>query len=656
MKPIDKRKVIGTVIGIIFFISCLVYFTYAWYEWRSGNNTVNLTIKDSSVECTNGPSIEVKNIGPILSLKDGVKANFNIKNTGGEEINITLGLNITSISSSLRTDSFKWALLQDTTGTNNFDYSKTPLLSGNFSNLGIKENTLSSTIKVAGNKTYSFVFVVYIDGNMENSESMMSGSMKATITYGDCGTTTTKQYLNTVSPGSYVKYTGTNGCSGKSCKGQNANYVDSSDMGYCDLSDYKFNASGWRVAYINDGTAYLTSGGSPECMCTDSSGNASTSCSDYETTTGVPNHLANLNAKALTYCNSTYAYGGVCNNTSAWNMKDEDFQKITGDTLSIAYNKIEDYYDDTEGYYDDYAIINNGSAYWFGSPDSAFSTHAFIWDPEAPRGVFSTVSRHAPGVRPVLRLQSSVIVTGGTGTYEDPYIINNGVTRLAEVEPGSYVKYTGTNGCSGKSCEGQNANYTSTDKGYCFDSDFQFNTSGWRIAYISNDTAYLTSGGSPECMCTDSSGNASTSCSDSETTIGVPNHLANLNAKALTYCNSTYAYGGVCNNTSAWNMKDEDFQKITGDTLSTAYDNYRDYYNDFSIINNGGTYWFASFPASAPSAFTFLWYPNIKFVNYLHSSGVYGVRPVLRLKSSVIVTGGTGTYEDPYTISPDSTK
>ena len=188
MKPIDKRKVIGTVIGIIFFISCLVYFTYAWYEWRSGNNTVNLTIKDSSVECTNGPSIEVKNIGPILSLKDGVKANFNIKNTGGEEINITLGLNITSISSSLRTDSFKWALLQDTTGTNNFDYSKPPLLSGNFSNLGIKENTLSSTIKVAGNSTYSFMFIVYIDGNMENSESMMSGSMKATITYGDCGT------------------------------------------------------------------------------------------------------------------------------------------------------------------------------------------------------------------------------------------------------------------------------------------------------------------------------------------------------------------------------------------------------------------------------------------------------------------------------------
>ncbi len=419
MKPIDKRKVIGTVIGIIFFISCLVYFTYAWYEWRSGNNTVNLTIKDSSVECTNGPSIEVKNIGPILSLKDGVKANFNIKNTGGEEINITLGLNITSISSSLRTDSFKWALLQDTTGTNNFDYSKPPLLSGNFSNLGIKENTLSSTIKVAGNKTYSFVFVVYIDGNMENSESMMSGSIKATITYGDCGTINEllvlPASLTKVPVGSYVKYTGNNGCSGKACEGQNAHYVSSSDMGYCYSSDYKFNASGWRVAYVSDGTAYLTSAGSPECMCTDSSGNASTSCSDHETTEGVPNHLANLNSKALTYCNSIYAYGGVCNNTSAWNIKDEDFQKITGDTLGTASDKESDYYDD-------FSIINNGGYYWFATSNSAFSASTFYWLPDI-RYVYSSYSNSAYGVRPVLRLKSSVIATGGSGTMDDPYII-----------------------------------------------------------------------------------------------------------------------------------------------------------------------------------------------------------------------------------------
>ena len=30
-KDIDARKVVGTVIGIVIFVSCAFYFTYAWY-------------------------------------------------------------------------------------------------------------------------------------------------------------------------------------------------------------------------------------------------------------------------------------------------------------------------------------------------------------------------------------------------------------------------------------------------------------------------------------------------------------------------------------------------------------------------------------------------------------------------------------------------
>ena len=73
--------------------------------------------------------------------------------------------------------------------------------------------------------------------------------------------------LSSVASGSYVKYTGSNGCSGKACEGQNANYVSDSNMGYCYSSSYKFNANGWRVAYTkkND-SAYLISAGAPECF------------------------------------------------------------------------------------------------------------------------------------------------------------------------------------------------------------------------------------------------------------------------------------------------------------------------------------------------------------------------------------------------------
>ena len=647
-KDIDARKVVGTVIGIVIFISCAFYFTYAWYQWKSGNSTVDLTIKDGSVECSSGPSVDVKNIGPVLNISDGVKTSFSVKNTGSVNVTLTLGLNITSISDSLKTESFKYALYQDTTGSNQFDYTATPLLTGNFSKMVIGNNTLSTSLTIGKNSTSSFQFVVYIDGSMPNDSSMMNSSLSSKITYGNCDTLT--RFLSNAEPGAYVKYTGNNGCSGKACEGQNANYVSDTDMGYCYDSSYKFNANGWRVAYVKDGSAYLTSAGSPECMCTNSDGTSSgTSCSSNETTVGVPKHLANLNAKALTYCNSSYAYGGKCDSSSAWNMNENDFQYITGDTLKMSYENI---VNGKVGLYDDYSIINNGGAYWFSTLffGSDISSSVFIWAP-SHRGAASTSSEEDIGVRPVLRLASSVKVTGGSGTYEDPYTINNEV-KLSDVAPGSYVKYTGNNGCSGKACEGQNANYVSdTDMGYCANWSYEFNENGWRVAYVKDGSAYLISAGAPECMCTINGGiSFGTSCDSFEQASGVLKHRTNLNAKALTYCNSSYAYGGKCNSSSAWNMNDNDFQNVTGDTLNVARGKDDGSYDNYSLINNGGYYWFAT-PDSTSSEYTFYWLPYGGLVTCNHSGFAYGVRPVLRLASSVKVTGGSGTYENPYTIS-----
>ena len=464
-----------------------------------------------------------------------------------------------------------------------------------------------------------------------------------TGTYEDPYTIKVSKLLSKVEVNSYVKYTGSNGCTDKSCEGQNANYVSDTNMGYCANSSYKYNANGWRIAYTKEGTAYLTSAGSPECMCTNYDGTAGTSCNSYEETNGVPKHLANLKKKALTYCNSTYAYGGKCDSNSAWNMADADFQSITGDTLSTAYGKQN---------YNNYSIINNGGLYWFGTLKDNISPqmYTFYWAPDARYVYYGYNSSLAHGLRPVLRLQSSVEITGGFGTYEDPYTISNGNTMLSEVAPGSYVKYTGNNGCSGISCKGQNVNYVSdTDMGYCADSGNKFNANGWRIAYTKEGTAYLISAGSPECMCTNSSGTAGTSCGDRfEQTGGAPKHLANLNKKALTYCNSTYAYKGKCDSNSAWNMADADFKAITGDSLSTAYQ--KSIYDNYSIINNGGAYWFGE-PLNTSNAYVLYWNPSYRYVTHYNTNLVYGLRPVLRLAYTVRITGGTGTYKDPYTIS-----
>ena len=140
--------------------------------------------------------------------------------------------------------------------------------------------------------------------------------------------------LNTVETGSYVQYTGTNGCTGESCNGQNANYVDDTDMGYCNSSSYKFSVNGWRVGYIKDESAYLVAAGANECLCTNSDGTTSNnSCSSHEETEFVPLHLANLNQASLKYCNPEFAYGGTCNSNSAWAMNEIDFQNITGTEL-----------------------------------------------------------------------------------------------------------------------------------------------------------------------------------------------------------------------------------------------------------------------------------------------------------------------------------
>lgn len=228
--------------------------------------------------------------------------------------------------------------------------------------------------------------------------------------------------LSDMLAGSYVSYTGNNGCEGNHCKGENANYVDdATNMGYCYSSSNRFSVNGWRIGYTKDGSAYLISAGAPECLCTDSSGNAGTSCSNYETTSGVPKHLANLNQASLKYCNQDYAYNGVCDGTSSWNVNGNDYQELTLNlgarkNLSTNYRK--------QSYGVGYDLIDNGSYYWFATPVTASSTSSFYWNPGS-RDVSSRNSYSANGVRPVLRLQSSVIVLGGSGTYEDPYTIGN---------------------------------------------------------------------------------------------------------------------------------------------------------------------------------------------------------------------------------------
>lgn len=237
---------------------------------------------------------------------------------------------------------------------------------------------------------------------------------------------------------------------------------------------------------------------------------------------------------------------------------------------------------------------------------------------------------------------------------EELYYLKQGTRYLSEALVGSYVKYTGNNGCSGKSCEGQNANYVGgSTNGYCWNADYTFANSGWRIAYIQNNTAYLTSAGATDCMSTDASGNTSTGTASSSTSgDGRNTHFTNMNNIALKYCNSKFAYGGVCNSSSAWAMSANDHKIITGGTeikncIQVSESTACGYNN--SILDNGGFYWFAT-ANTASNTGIFEFGAQYRRVGYYDSNLPLGVRPVIRLDNSVIVTGGIGTASNPYTI------
>ena len=250
----------------------------------------------------------------------------------------------------------------------------------------------------------------------------------------------------------------------------------------------------------------------------------------------------------------------------------------------------------------------------------------------------------------------------------------SGNLPLAKMQVGDYVAYVGNNGClngdtgttgidvaeSGNSCKGYNANQPTTGTederghyGYCYDGGYHYITYGWRIAYIEDGKVYLISAGSPECRTRTSSTNNDFAITD-------------LNTAALKYCNKTYVDGGVCPTTASESnavraLGNIDFEKITYAISGTTSSLTAVYGTTFCIsqfpkkrcgygndlLDNGGHYWFAAHNNSTDGV---QWIPSYRNVDYTSLTLAYGLRPIIRLSSSVYVTGGSGTMEDPWQI------
>ncbi|MEE3343236.1 MAG: hypothetical protein VZS44_04010 [Bacilli bacterium] len=226
--------------------------------------------------------------------------------------------------------------------------------------------------------------------------------------------------LNEMEPGSYVYYEGNNGCNKSSCMGVNANYSDD-NKGYCYGAVNSYKSDGWRIAYIKKSTAYIISAGAVDCLSSDKDGNASfEEVTNSDETLGLSKHITNLNKKALLYCNRRYAYGNTCSNKSSWAMDVNDFRSVTNQYLSS--DKCFKQKDNKECGFDN-GLIDIGGYYWIANVNNAQLNTAFYWD-ATDRFVNSSVSSHALGLRPVIRLKEAVYVIDGKGTEEEPYLLD----------------------------------------------------------------------------------------------------------------------------------------------------------------------------------------------------------------------------------------
>lgn len=225
-----------------------------------------------------------------------------------------------------------------------------------------------------------------------------------------------------------------------SCLGQNAREdLESSNLGtygFCNSSDYKYYVTGWRILYTVKDKAIIVSAGSPECINKDSD--------DY---------ISELNTSALKYCNMNFVDGscncadldddGFCDEASsdAWAINDNDFYNVTkvingtgnrltryssvlGESSNYCYLENDNKTSLKEcGYNND--LLDNGGFYWFAAKASLNNNNVgILWNANY-RHIGISSSNNSYGLRPVISLSSSVYVVDGSGTLDDPYIIEN---------------------------------------------------------------------------------------------------------------------------------------------------------------------------------------------------------------------------------------
>ena len=276
--------------------------------------------------------------------------------------------------------------------------------------------------------------------------------------------------------------------------------------------------------------------------------------------------------------------------------------------------------------------LNNGLEWWTLTPYGSSSVRRVSFYGSA----FNDSPSNAYGVRPSINLKSSVRIVDGDGTIDNPYRLNGdndtelSGTLLSSRYSGEYIRFG----------SGENNLY--------------------RIVSHENGTGTKIVSAEP----LKSSGTFITSVFGSNTTFSSANTIGTfLNSEYLTnYVDSAYSdmiedsttwYLGTVGSGTSYKLAKYTDTNMSSITLSTADAKVgllrlgELMAGQFDRYGDNTTYWTLT-PYSKP---------HVRFVSrygYADSnspSNAFGVRPSMNLKSNVIITGGDGTKNNPFTLA-----
>ena len=210
----QKRKVIGAVLGFIFFCLTIIVSTFAFYTWKSGNTDVTFNIGDSYFYCESGQTINQTGLSPVLDYRKSSYHTFKVNNIGKADTKFSVTLNIKSIDDALKSTSFKYKLVVDKTGGSNNCVTGSGCEevsggSGNFSKMKVGMNTIAPSIDLPNNTRYQYYLFMYIDGNMANSTAMQTSKIESVLEVCEIIATLDYNYGNVVDNKEYLKVSAT---------------------------------------------------------------------------------------------------------------------------------------------------------------------------------------------------------------------------------------------------------------------------------------------------------------------------------------------------------------------------------------------------------------------------------------------------------------